>query len=561
MSTIPTNITSTLWDYIFVGGGLVASVISHRLLESDPHLKILVVEAGPNANDRSDIVWPNSNNLIGGDFDWKDVTVKQSNLDDRILSYSLGKALGGGTVINAGGWVRGDQFDLDTWGSIVDDKRWSYDGLLPYLKKSEQFWSKDINSDQHGQSGPCFVQSVTSTNREFPLRDIVLQSWAELGINPRPGLDANAGNPLGVGELQENKVNGRREIAAARYSLDGITVLTDTQVARVIIDNKGPGQSPTAVGIALADGSEIRGHETILSAGAIRTPQLLKLSGIGPAEELKKHGIPVVLDNPEVGENLADHGLFRFGYKVKDPSAGWALGSPNQLFTQEQYGWGTPADFVVSTDVSKKGLAAAIAEDEGKAPDPSVHPLLSRERTFNEHVFIYAGAADGSVVSFATFTMLTTSRGSVKLASSNIQDAPLIDPNFLNTAVDRYVAREAVKLQVKFAASNATAIGRDILDGEVGETGFDETLTVDSTDDYIDARLRSILGTGYHPMGTAAMGKVVDQDLRVKGINSLRVVDASVIPIVVTGHLQVSLYALGEQASAIISAERNQRRG
>lgn len=286
----------------------------------------------------------------------------------------------------------------------------------------------------------------------------MLHSWAELNIDALPGLDGNAGNPLGVGELQENKDHGRREIAAVRYPLNGITVLTDTLVARVIIDKiQSPNDSPTARGISLADGTEIRGRETILSAGAIRSPQLLMLSGIGPAEELKKHNIPLVLDNPDVGKNLADHGLFRFTFKVKDPSAGWAIGSTNALFTQDQYGWGTPADFVVSTDVPKEGLAAAIAEDEGEAPDPSTHPLLSNRRTFHEHVFIYAGAADGSLVSFATFTMLTTARGSVKLASANVQDPPLIDPNYLSTAVDRYVAREAVRIQVKFAASNATS--------------------------------------------------------------------------------------------------------
>lgn len=164
----------------------------------------------------------------------------------------------------------------------------------------------------------------------------------------------------------------------------------------------------------------------------------------------------------------------------------------NPLFNQPQYGWGGPIDFVVSSDVPKPGLAAAIAEDEG-APPASSHPLLQR-RTFTEHVFMYTGAADGSLAAFAMITLLPTARGSVQLASASVRDPPLIDPNFLGTAVDRYVAREAMKLEIQFAGTNATAIGREILDGEVGAPGFDKPLSASSTDADIDARVRAGIG-------------------------------------------------------------------
>lgn len=164
----------------------------------------------------------------------------------------------------------------------------------------------------------------------------------------------------------------------------------------------------------------------------------------------------------------------------------------NPLFNQPQYGWGGPMDFVVSSGIPKDGLIAAIAEDEGCTPHPS-HPLLTR-RTFAEHVFMYAGDSNGAVVTFVLVTLLPTSRGSVKLASADINDTPLIDPKFLSTSVDHYVAREALKLQIKFAGSNAIAIGRDILDGEIGAPGFDSVLSVDSTDSDIDARLRAGIG-------------------------------------------------------------------
>ncbi|RYP43608.1 hypothetical protein DL770_011550 [Monosporascus sp. CRB-9-2] len=549
-------ISTTPWDYILVGGGLCASVVSHRLLEFDSKLKILVVEAGPNANDRPDIVWPNSTNLIGGDFDWKYKTVKQSNLDNRSIDLPSGKALGGGTVINSGAWIRGDKFDYDLWGSTVNDSRWSYDGLLPFMRKSESFWSEVINRDQHGHCGPLPIQSVTSTNREFPLRDRVLRAWAELGIEALPGFDGNAGNPLGVGDLQENKNGGRREIAAAVYPLKGATVLTDTLVEKVMIEKIPHGTGLSAVGIKLAGGVEVRGRQTILSAGAIRSPQVLMLSGIGPAEELAKFDIPVLLDQPGVGRNLSDHGILYHAWKVKDPSAGWALGSGNPLFNKPQYGYGTPGDFIVSTDVSKNGLIAAIAEDEGATPDPATHPLLANKRTFTEHMLIYAAAPDGSLITSVLITLLPTSRGSVKLSSADIRDAPLIDPNYLGSAVDRYVARKGLKLQVKYLGSDATVIGREILDGEAGAPGFDEVLSVNSTDEYIDARLRAAMGSTYHPMGTLAMGAVADSDLKVKGVENLRIVDTSVFPVPITGHLQVAAFAMAEQAAQIIYASR-----
>ncbi|KAI1121599.1 putative GMC oxidoreductase [Nemania abortiva] len=557
-SSNPSAVTRTTWDYIFVGGGLAASVVSSRLSQLDSSLKILVIEAGPNANNVSNIVWPNSTNLIGGDFDWKDSTVSQHHLDGRKVSLATGKALGGGTVINNGGWVRGHKFDYDLWGSLVHDKRWTYQGQLPFLQRSERHWNATSNLEQHGLTGPVPIQSVTSTKREFPLRKHTLEAWKELGFHEIPYLDGNAGNPLGIAELQEGRDSGRRIISAAVYSLDSVTVLTDTLVEKVLIENHAAENDRVkAVGVRLADGTEIHGQEVILAAGALRSPQILLLSGIGPSADLAKLDIPVLLDQPDVGQNLADHSIFFNAWKVKDPSAGWALGSPNPLFSQPQYSWGHPIDFLVNGDVPKKGLAEAIAADEGVVPDASTHPLLSHPRTFVEYIFMSVGAPDGSLVTFGAAPMLNTSRGSIKLASANCNEPPLIDPNYLGTAVDRYVAREAVKTQIKFAGSSATVIGREILLGEAGAPGFDEVLSVDSTDDYIDARLRAGSGTCQHPMGSLSMGKVTDVDLRVKGVANLRVVDASVIPVVITGHIQAAIYALAEQAAEIIYADKH----
>lgn len=214
-------------------------------------------------------------------------------------------------------------------------------------------------------------------------------------------------------------------------------------------------------------------------------------AGIGPADELSALGIPVKLDAPEVGNNYADHFLTPSAWNVKNPEDGWAVGSAN-FPTAERYGWGASTDFLVCATVPKEGLAKAIEEDEGVAPGPD-HPLLAKDRTFMEHSFLYSGSTNGSTVSIFGIFILPTSRGSVKLASANITDSPLIDPNYLSTAVDRYIVREGVRQEVRFASSNETVLGREVLDGGVIPTGFDEPFTVNSTDDYIDARVRAAM--------------------------------------------------------------------
>ncbi|KAI1873957.1 uncharacterized protein JN550_003226 [Neoarthrinium moseri] len=294
-----------LWDYIVVGGGLAGSVVFNSLLEFNNALKILVIEAGPNVNDREDSSGPTRQTRLG----------------------------------------------------------------------------------------------VTST-----------------GTMP-----------------------ARREIAAAVYSLDGITVLTDTLVEKVLLKQSSC-SIPAAHGVRLTNGTEIRGREFILSAGAIRTPHLSMLSGIGPVDELAKRDIDVLIESPEVGKNFADHTLAAFVWK---------------------YGWGTPADFLVSTTVPKDGLATAIEIDEGVAPDPEQHPLLKQNRTFIEHVYQYFASSDGSVVEFAATGLLPTARGSITLASKNISDQPVIDPNYLGTEVDRYGFRKGLRLQIGFAGSNKTIISRE----------------------------------------------------------------------------------------------------
>lgn len=367
--------------------------------------------------------------------------------------------------------------------------------MLPYFRDTETAANITVNPDEHGAKGPVHVQGVVSTHREYPLREKVLDSWKDVGVDILPFLDGNAGDPNGVGDLFENRNKGRRQIAAVVYPLDGILVVTETMVAKVLLESNANVRRPhRAVGIQLANGTDIKGKEIILSAGAVRTPQVLMLSGIGSPVELAKHNIVPKVVAPDVGQHLADHGLFPVMWKVKDPSAGYTIGSGNPLFNETQYGWGVPADFLVSTGVTdKEGLAKAIEEDEGRKPDPKTHPLLNQDRTFNEFVIQYAGLPDGSTITSAIINLLPTSRGSVKLASADIKDAPLVDPNYHATAVDRFVARDGMRRLIRFTEGN-TPMGRDILDGDLGAPGFDKPFTMDSTDDYIEKRFAAGLG-------------------------------------------------------------------
>jgi choline dehydrogenase len=389
----------------------------------------------------------------------------------------------------AANWVRGDSIDYDVWADIVGDARWSYNSQLPYMKKTESFHPASRNPTQHGTEGNVFVQTSTSTNRKYPLRETVRQSWNSLiGFPTRPDLDGNGGNPIGVADLAENRANGRRQVASMVYHLDRVTVVTGELVQNVLITTTA-GQAPKATGVKLANGTEFQGRNTIISAGALRTPQLLMLSGIGPRDQLQKFGIPVKVDAPAVGNNLIDHISVTTKWKIRDPSKGYAPGSGNPLFDDERFGWGYQSDFMVSGGVEWSGLMRSIAIDEGATPNPLTHPMLRKPgRTFLEYVLQYSGADDGSIVTLQSFLFMPHSRGQVTLGSKRIQDFPIVNPNYLRSLTDRFVLRRGVRNLWRFANSTLTPMARDILNGEIVPDG-QQLLRGDMTDDEINARM------------------------------------------------------------------------
>jgi choline dehydrogenase-like flavoprotein len=374
--------------------------------------------------------------------------------------------------------------------------------MLPYFKKTEHHWNQSSpptaeEIQQHGFNGNVWEASVSSTGRAYPLRQTILDAWASNGVQALPEFDANDGSPQGLGELNENRRNGLRQLASSAYNLSGVTVLTNTLVQQVLLHKKGSHIS--TVGVQLANGTQISsGREVILSAGAYRTPQLLLLSGIGTQEGLAPHGIKELVRSPGVGQNLWDHLQMVQFWKLKNPASGVAIGSNNPLFAQPQFGFGLPLDWVVTSTVPLPGLKAAIQKDTGHAPTSS-NPLLARTRSFLESLVLYAtGSASNPVVptvgthiGTSLIGLMPTSRGTVTLNTTNVVDAPIIDPKYFSTEVDRYAMRTGLR---QFASLFfGTPQGQALIDSETVPAGFSQT-SVNSTDAELDARVQFSTG-------------------------------------------------------------------
>ncbi|KAF2249242.1 GMC oxidoreductase [Trematosphaeria pertusa] len=551
MSDSPTK------DIIIIGGGLAGCVLASRLHEKHPTLRILLIEAGKDVADHPLTTTPLACfSCHYSELDWAYSTVAQPHLGNRACYAAAGKALSGGSATNYGTWTRGNAADYDLWATVVGDSRWNYEGWLPYFRKTETYHGQLGSADmsKHGHDGPVHNYSISasSASRKYPLRERVRDAWARVGVQEIA--DGNAGSPLGLAELVENWHAGRRQLASQIYPLTGIEVLTETLVTRVLVQERDG--EPVATGVELANGTTITASkEVIVSAGAYRTPQVLMLSGIGPAQELEKHGIPVVSSSPAVGRNFHDHLAVCQWWKLRDPERDPSIGSPQWqdagLFA------GLPCDWVATQQTPLEKLQHALEKDGEESLND--HPLLSPRAAHIESLIVYAPAGaqiagvavpmDGSHIASAVLLMTPTSRGSITLADTDPATPPVIDANYYATAADRTMLREGIRTVVKVLRD--TPEGREAVVSELLPPDGKE-LSSSSSDAEIDARVARVANTFYHPAGTAAMGSVVDAELRVKGVRGLRVVDASVFPVPITAHYQCAVYALAERAADFV---------
>jgi choline dehydrogenase-like flavoprotein len=517
-------------DIIIVGGGTAGTVLASRLHQRKPNLSILLIEAGPDVTGYPHIKAPAEAAFLHfSDLDWKYMTTPQKHLGGASRYNCAMKGLSGGTIINTGGWIRGDALDYDEWAREVEDERWSYNGLLPYFRRSEKHFDADADPNQHGFDGPIVTASVSSSGRRYPLRDTVLKIWSHLGL--KRVSDANNGCPQGITDLVENWKDGKRQIASDAYPLHGINVLTNALVRRVIIND-----DKVAVGVELVSGEKfmvIPGGQIVVSAGTYRTPQVLQLSGIGDTAQLSKHGIMTIVDLPQVGANLHDHlMLFRY-WKLREPEKGLALGSP--LFDGPNFDKGGPVDWLVTAPIPTEPFKAALEKDDGDGQVPDDHALLTGPRSHLEMNLLYAvfGAEaqglqipmDGKSIMTYYMGCLPTSRGTITLSSDDPEVAPVIDPNYYATEADKHVMRVGFRMHSQLMLN--TPEGKDLIIEEHLPPNMSGGL--DASDEQIDERIKLGGSTVFHPGGTAAMGKVIDGSMKVYGVKNLRVVDASVV--------------------------------
>jgi len=518
-------------DYIIVGAGSAGCVLAARL-SADPRARVLLLEAGGPGTRREVRVPVAFPALFRTECDWNYETEPQRRLGGRRLYWPRGKMLGGSSSMNAMIYMRGNRHDYDGWRDR-GNPGWGYDDVLPYFKRAE---NNERGADEfHGAGGPLHVADLRSPN---PLSRAFVEAAAELGLPLNP--DFNGAEQLGFGLHQVTQKHGKRMSAAAAYlapawSRRNLRVETLAPVTGVIVERG------RAVGVKYVSGGdkstrEARAErEVVLCGGAINSPQLLMLSGIGPADHLRAHRIAVAADLPGVGRNLQDH-----------PAADvqWSCRRPVSLATAETH-W----SFLQYALFRSGPLSSNVAEAGGfvgirltsRGPSFQLHfcPVLIRRH--------YQTRPERHGFSCCVTLLVTSSRGRVSLRSASPFDPPVINPRYLLDPGDWEVLRAGIRQMRELAATRPFA-PFGIEEVTPGASARDAA----ALDDFLRARLETL----YHPAGTCKMGcdplAVVDAQLRVRGVEGLRVADASVMPVLVRGNTNAPVIMIAEKAADMI---------
>ncbi|XDZ64631.1 GMC family oxidoreductase [Alphaproteobacteria bacterium LSUCC0684] len=536
-------------DYIIIGAGSAGCVLANRLTE-DPKVSVILLEAG--GEDRNPLIHIPAGyikTMVNPAINWMFESEPEANTAMRPIAFPRGKVMGGSSAINAMLYVRGQSHDYDGWAQR-GNRGWSYQDVLPYFRQAEHceaLESEDMDPDLRGRGGPLNVAMVRS---RYKALDLVIDAAEHLGYPRNP--DYNGHDQEGFAYYQVTQKNGVRHSAKKAYidpvrHRKNLTILPRTRATGLIMEGR------KAVGVlGRKDGQDIRleaGREVFLSAGAIQSPQLLELSGIGNPEILARHGIEPRHDLSGVGENLQDHYISRISWKlngnisINHLSRGLALAGEVVKYALTRRGaLSLPAGILGGFVKSRPGLIG---------PDIQYHIANASFANPARRIF-----DDFPGMTFGPCQLRPESRGHIHLRSPNPTDAPMIFPNYLESDEDQRVHVAGLK------------IARDIMQSDIMRPHVNIELRpgkeIGSDADLL-AYARETGVTLYHPVSTCRMGPspasgdVVDERLRVHGIDGLRVVDASIMPTLVSGNTNAPTIMIGEKGAAMIKEDHGRK--
>lgn len=567
------------FDFIIAGGGTAGAVLANRLTER-PEWNVLLIEAGPSHQGllESQVPFMHSQ-LMTSPYDWNYTTVPQVGLNGRTVDYARGRILGGSSSINFMFYTRGTAGDYNRWAAATDDEGWSWKNLEKYFRKHERWVapadhhniSRQYDPAVHAKDGMTTVSLPGYAQRATDGRSLLASS--ELGNEFQYNKDMNSGRPLGFTWNQMTIGNGRRDSAATSYlaekylSRKNLFVVVNSRVTRVLPTSKNnPDEFKTVEVVSALDGRTADSKrlvfkakkEVVLSAGAIGSPQILLSSGIGDISDLRAVGVEPLVHHPSVGKNLTDHYLSYVTYAANSNDTFDAILNDPQAQAAALKQWKehrTGPFLTVGAGMNQiawlrlpenSPLWQRYRDPAADKESPHVELIVTNSASFS--------ARSGPHVSIVMVGLNPMSTGSVRLRSSDLFAAPLVDPGYCTNRFDLYVMLAGVRYAQRFLSAPAW-------NGYVGELVAPFSKATIDDDEAVMKGLRDVVGTAWHPVGTLKMSKksdswgVVDPDLKMKGVIGLRVVDASIMPHIPAAHTQAPVYVIAERASDIIKAE------